>query len=217
MRRPIALFLTLLFILQPLLAIAQESKKKIPEELPEALGMYIKTKQKLIEWGKVGIHHAEDNEIRLYKQAGSSTPDVKPHNLFFLSYFSFGARNPEDFRLYRLKPRATYKPGIEPETEIELILKPITGKPGILGNMVKVVPKTRLRKSNYILTEGSIRLADSAWLFSVDGGYRLWKKEPSGCIKGAGYVLGAVVVIVAIIGARWLGAQIGSAAGEALY
>jgi len=205
MKPLIALFLSLLFGFQPLYTVAQQSNEETPEELPEALGIYFLVGKKMSKWGEVGIRHTlekDKNRIKLYSRPNSSIPNVKSGKPSFLTYFSFGSKNPEDFRLYRLKPQAAYKPEIIPEGEVELSFKPIVGKPGILGNMVQIIPEVRLTKNNYILTEGDIYHANSGWMFKIEDGYPLWKKKPHGCVQAFGIVVLLVIGLAVVAAAQ---------------
>lgn len=195
------------------------------EELPEALGMYLVTKQGLRKWEEMPLLHKKKSkllggeEISPALNTWTSPPveDVKSENFqTIIAYYAFGAKDPEDFKLYRLIPKKDFKPHIKAANKINLSIVPITGVPGILGNMVRLTPETVLSKGNYLLTEGHIETANRCWGFTINGGEQMWQ-EITVAQVGCGCLLAGVGIVVVWKIIDWLAEQIAEEAVEPLY
>jgi len=167
------------------------SAEQIPKELPKALGLYLNSMEGLIKWEDMSLgYKLVENTERYFgykkntrypflNEKSWSAPKVKNvsgQELSMISYFTLGTKDPERFKLYRLRTGKDIYPYIMAAEEISLSVAPITGVPGLMGNMVQIVPDRVLTKGNYIFTESDLgNRIDRCWAFTVDGGEALWK------------------------------------------
>ena len=162
----ITLPLAFLFCLQPLLGIAAQENS----ELPKALGMYLSSKEGLIKLEE-DAHFLQNFKEQVYWPEAA---DVTGENLSIISYSAFAAlRDSEQFHLYSLAAKSDKPPYIHPSDEIALSIEPIVGVPGLIGNMVKLVPQNQLAQGNYLLTYDAIDYAETCWRFTINGGRQL--------------------------------------------
>lgn len=156
---------------------SDETTYEYSEKLPEALGTYLSTREGLLslkEEGKVEILDFYREQLSPGLRDWTGLKNTNGPNVFLISYAAFGAmRDPERFRLYRLATKVETKPYIQSPAEIEFSVVPVVGVPGLLGNMVKLIPKEGLIRGNYLLTYPGIeRGVELSWRFTIDGGHQ---------------------------------------------
>jgi len=174
------------------------SAQQATEELPKALGTYLSAMEGLIEWQETLLGHAWATKQytfytygykgdRIYptlkKWAAPEIKNVSGQNLSIIIYFTLGAIDPEKFKLYHLRTRKDVKPLITTLEEIKLSAVPIMDIPGLVGNMVRLVPDRVLTKGNYLFLEGDI---DSKLLFSIESKSKMFFRTDSkfeDCLK----------------------------------
>jgi hypothetical protein len=144
------------------------------EKFPEALGTYLSADEGWLSLKEEGGFKAYEGQIPPELRDWTNLNNTNRQDAPIISYSAFGAmRDPEKLRLYRLATKTETKPYIQPPAEIELSIVPVLGVTGLLGNMVKLIPKGSLVKGNYVLTYPGIeKNVELSWRFTVNGGYQ---------------------------------------------
>jgi len=149
---------------------AQQPAVDLPKEAPETFGVYLNAMEGLIKWEDMRL-----SGTTLRNWTPKKVKNVSGQDFSIISYFALFAQIPENFKLYRLRT-GYFKPSLSLAEQIELSIIPVTGIPGLAGNMVQVVPDRILTKGNYLFVEGEIGKVDRCWIFTIDGGEEMWRK-----------------------------------------